>query len=254
MKLKDKLKNGSSWGTSLKVLPWDKNDQITDTQQLISSTIHEWYDAKHPIASNDEIQLINKFGKLSCPYCHSKEIVKNGFYKTKIQRYYCKSCGKKFSPLTNTIFEAKKIPISEWIEYLIHLFEFHSIRTSARDNRNSESTGKYWLIKVFEVLKDIQNDVILEGNIYLDEMYFPVIKSKAVTKNGKKLRGISRNKIGVGVALITTATMGIKFLMASTEERSEIKRAMVPYAIGIAVIFGALTIWKVLIQVFESGL
>lgn len=60
--------------------------------------------------------------------------------------------------------------------------------------------------------------------------------------------------IGVGVALITTATMGIKFLMASTEERSDIKRAMVPYAIGIAVIFGALTIWKVLIQVFESGL
>lgn len=200
MKLKNKLKNGSSWGTSLKVLPWDKSTQITDTQQLISSTIHEWYDAKHPITSNDEIQLINKFGKLSCPYCHSKEIMKNGFYKAKIQRYCCKSCGKKFSPLTNTIFEAKKISISEWIEYLIHLFEFHSIRTSARDNRNSESTGKYWLIKVFEVLKDIQNDVVLEGNIYLDEMYFPVIKSKVVTKNGKKLRGISRNKIGVGVA------------------------------------------------------
>lgn len=200
MKSKNKLKNGSSWGTSLKVLPWDNNIQITDTQQLISSTIHEWYDAKHRISSTDEILLINKFVKERCPYCSSIEIVKNGFYKTNIQRYHCNSCNKNFSPLTNTIFEPKKIPISEWIEYLIHLFEFHSIRTSARDNRNSESTGKYWLIKVFEVLKDIQKDIVLEGNIYLDEMYFPVIKSKVITKNGKKLRGVSRNKIGVGVA------------------------------------------------------
>lgn len=200
MKSKNKSRNGSSWGTSLKVLPWDKNIQVTDTQQLISSTIHEWYDAKHCISSTEEIQLINNIRKEYCPYCNSKEIVKNGFYRNGIQRYCCKSCGKKFSPLTNTIFEAKKIPISEWIEYLIHLFEFHSIRTSARDNRNSESTGKYWLIKVFEVLRDIQNDIVLEGDIYLDEMYFPVIKSKVATKNGKKLRGISRNKIGVGAA------------------------------------------------------
>ncbi|MBQ1476159.1 MAG: hypothetical protein IIZ21_02625, partial [Firmicutes bacterium] len=38
-----------------------------------------------------------------------------------------KYCGCSFSPLTGTIFEDRKIPISEWIEYLIHLFEFHSI-------------------------------------------------------------------------------------------------------------------------------
>ena len=41
---------------------------------------------------------------------------------------------------------------------------------------------------------------MLSGTIYLDETYFPVIKSKEVIKDGKKLRGISRNKIGVIVA------------------------------------------------------
>lgn len=40
----------------------------------------------------------------------------------------------------------------------------------------------------------------MEGKIYLDETYFPVIKSKEVIVDGKKLRGISRNKIGVAVA------------------------------------------------------
>lgn len=200
MKNENKVITASSWGSSLRLLPWDDKSQISESQNLISNTIHEWYNAKHRKPSEDEIKLINSLDKKICPYCSTTEIIKNGFYKNRIQRYRCKICDKNFSPLTNTIFEAKKIPISEWIEYLIHLFEFHSIKTSARDNRNSESTGKYWLIKVFEVLKDIQKDVILEGTIYLDETYFPVTKSKIVTKEGKKLRGISRNKIGVGVA------------------------------------------------------
>lgn len=201
-KMKKKYKNETSqqWGASLKFLPWEESEQLTNTQTLISSTIHEWYDAKHRITSDEEISLINNLNKKHCPYCGASNIVKNGFYKNGIQRYKCKFCGKRFSPLTNTIFEGKKIPISEWIEYLIHLFEFHSVKSTARDNRNSQSTGKYWLYKIFAVLKNIQDDVILEGKIYLDETFFPIIKSKEVTVDGKKLRGISRNKIGVVVA------------------------------------------------------
>ena len=38
------------------------------------------------------------------------------------------------------------------------------------------------------------------SSVYLDETYFTKVRSKLVTKDGKKLRGISRNKIGVGVA------------------------------------------------------
>lgn len=199
MKNDNRVKQASSWGSSLKRLPWDNKDKSI-VQNLISITVHEWYDAKHRITSIEEIQLINGIIIKECPHCGNKHFVKNGFYKNKIQRYHCNSCDSNFSPLTNTIFEGKKIPISEWIEYLIHLFEFHSIRSSARDNRNAESTGKYWLTKVFAVLEDIQNDVMLEGTIYLDETYFPVIKSKTVIKDGNKLRGISRNKIGVGIA------------------------------------------------------
>ena len=93
-------------------------------------------------------------------------------------------CGSKFSILTGTIFQDRKIPISEWIEYLLYLFEFHSISTAARDNRNAESTGRYWMIKVFAVLEGIQSDVMLEGNIYFDEMFFPVIKHETEIVNG----------------------------------------------------------------------
>ena len=112
---------------------------------------------------------------------------------------------------------SKKIPISEWIEYLLHLFEFHSINSTAYDNRNSPTTGKYWLIKTFEVLKGIQDDVVLDGTVYLDETYFTKVKSKLATKDGKKLRGISRNKIGVNVACNETKSI---FIVTGTSKPS----------------------------------
>ena len=189
------------WGNSLKFLSWDDdNDKVDPSKKLISSTVHEWYDAKHRKNSIEEIKFINSIKVTHCPYCGSIRFIKFGRYGNGYQRYNCKDCRNLFSPLTGTIFDSKKIPISEWIEYLIHLFEFHSITTSARDNRNAISTGRYWLFKVFAVLEDIQDDIILEDKIYLDEMFFPVVKSKEVLKDGKKLKGISRNKIAVACA------------------------------------------------------
>lgn len=187
--------------TSLKHFSWDSKINKSHAEKLIQSTILEWYDAKHRIASDDEISFINNINIESCPFCDSNKIVKNGHTVAGIQKFKCKNCLKQFNTLSGTIFDSKKIPISEWIEYLLHLFEFHSIKTSAIDNRNSTTTGIYWLKKVFAVLDGIQDNVVLDGTIYLDEMLLPVIKSKVITKNGKKLRGISRNKINVACAI-----------------------------------------------------
>ena len=198
--MKNKKKGSDHWGRSLSSLNWDDKKEKTETQQLISSTIKEWYEAKHRGISEEEVKLMNTVEITKCRLCEASEIIRYGKYRSGIKRYYCNECHHSFSALTNTIFEDRKIPISEWIEYLIHLFEFHSIRSSARDNRNANSTGKYWLIKVFSVLEGIQDNVMLSGDIYLDEMMFPVVKHKEVLKNGKKLKGISRNKIAVAAA------------------------------------------------------
>lgn len=56
---------------------------------------------------------------------------KSGDYGNGTRRYRCLDCGKAFSPLTGTVFDAHKIPISEWIEYMIHLFKFHFLSSSA---------------------------------------------------------------------------------------------------------------------------
>lgn len=52
-------KNRHFWGRSLRKLEWDKYHDISDSQKLISHTIHEWYDAKHPEFSADEIKFLN---------------------------------------------------------------------------------------------------------------------------------------------------------------------------------------------------
>ena len=94
----------------------------------------------------EEITFINSIKIYDCPYCGGS-VNKNGHRKDGLQRYICCDCKRKSNPLTNTIFDSHKIPISEWIEYLLHLFEFHSVKTSAIDNRNSDTTGRYWLFK-----------------------------------------------------------------------------------------------------------
>lgn len=95
-----------------------------------------------------------------------------------VRSFECCECGKKFTALTGTIFDSKKIPISEWIEFLLHLFEFHSLKTSASDNRNAETTGRYWLSKVFAVLRGIQDGVVLSGRVWIDEKLFDAPKSE----------------------------------------------------------------------------
>jgi hypothetical protein len=45
----------------VKKLPSDERDNITPVEALKTSTMKEWYDAKHRESSKEEIDLINSF-------------------------------------------------------------------------------------------------------------------------------------------------------------------------------------------------
>lgn len=166
--------------------------------EMMVSTISEWHEAKHRRPSEEETRFINSLDVDDCPFCGSKMIRRDGFSKkTGLIIRECKDCGRKFNPLTGTIFDSRKIPFSEWIEFLVHLFQFHSVRTSSFDNRNCETTGLYWLSKVFLVVDDIQSGITLSGKVWIDETYFPRWESQSYSKDGKLLRGLSRNQFCV---------------------------------------------------------
>lgn len=192
-----KMKKNKSpkWG-----VPFGTEGKLSPTDRMVASTLGEWYEAKHRGPSKEEIALVNSVTPASCPFCGSANFVKNGTRKDGVRKYACRGCGRSFNPLTGTVFDSRKIPMSEWVEYLMHLFEFHSVATSARDNRNAETTGGYWLSKVFAVLSGRQDGVMLDGRVWLDETYITVDKKEREKKGGKSLRGVSRNLIAIGVA------------------------------------------------------
>lgn len=165
---------------------------------LYNSTMSEWYDAKHRAPSADEIAMVNSVAPQACPFCGLGPIIRYGFRKDGIRRFLCKSCKGQFNPLTGTLFDSHKIAISEWIEFIIHLVEFHSVRTSASDNRNAETTGKYWLSKVFEALKGYQDGIVLAGRVYIDEAFFePIHSQRPRQPDGLLVRGYGDRRIGV---------------------------------------------------------
>ena len=169
------------------------------------------YEERHPtISETEEAKMINSYVPDKCPFCGSNSFSRIGFDVNGIRRYKC-SCGKKFKPTTGTIFDSRKIPVSEWIEYCLNIFRYISLNADSWNNRNAISTSKYWLEKLFLTLDGYQNDIVLSGNVWLDETYYAVImRDRERDENGNLLRGLSRNQICIGVA--TDKTQSVCFM------------------------------------------
>lgn len=186
---------------SRKSTVWDNAGDLTETQSFIKSKIVEHYDQRHPdLLISGETDMINSFVPTKCPYCGSEFFKKGGKTTNGIQRYRC-SCGKSFVPTTGTIFDEHKISFSEWIEYWMNLFRHVSISVDSWNNKNSFTTSRYWLQKTFLILDGWQDDIVLSGDVWLDETFYPVISSDIQRNDdGAKLRGISKNQMCIGVA------------------------------------------------------
>lgn len=58
--------------------------------------------------------------------------------------------------------------------------------------------------------------------------------------------------IGIGVAVLMGAVLGIKFMLASVEGKAQIKEWLLKYAVGCVIVFGAFGIWKLVITILEQ--
>ena len=67
-----------------------------------------------------------------------------------------------------------------------------------------------------------------------------------------KVYTITRN-VGVGVSVIATLILGIKFLTSAPNERADIKKALTTYVIAAVVFFGAIAIVEIL-RTFAEGI
>lgn len=58
--------------------------------------------------------------------------------------------------------------------------------------------------------------------------------------------------VGIVAAIIVGLVLGIKFILGSIEEKAEIKTMIIPYIIGCVVVFGAFTIWQIVVNLLQS--
>lgn len=58
--------------------------------------------------------------------------------------------------------------------------------------------------------------------------------------------------IGTIIAVLVGGILGIKFMMASAEDKAKIQEAMIPYVIGCIVIFGAFGIWSIVVKLLNN--
>jgi len=82
-----------------------------------------------------------------------------------------------------------------------NIMGYGSFSLTSKINRNSSNTTKYWIDKTFLLLENIQDDILLEGTIWLDETFIKVRNPDVQHKeDGHEFRGISRNQMCIGIA------------------------------------------------------
>lgn len=55
--------------------------------------------------------------------------------------------------------------------------------------------------------------------------------------------------LGISIAVIMSGILGIKFMIGSVEEKAKVQEQLIPYVIGCVVIFGAFTIWSIVVNI-----
>ena len=75
----------------------------------------------------------------------------------------------------------------------------------------------------------------------------PTNADDAITTIGNTILSIVTS-VGVVLAIIIVAIIGVKYMMGSTEEKAEYKKTMIPYLVGAVLVFGASAIGKAVIE------
>lgn len=110
-----------------------------------------------------------------------------------------------------------------------------------------------FFLNINVVQADGISDVISGGDGFLQAG-----KNEEITIDDNKLQNTSNMIynilliLGMCIAVIVAAILGIKFMIGSVEEKAQVKDALIPFIVGCVVIFGAFGIWKIFINIGNS--
>ena len=110
------------------------------------------------------------------------------------------------------------------------------------------------LLMVFIVVTFIPNmiyamdNIIDQGEGFLQAANGEAIDSEKAEETSSYIYNILFT-IAVVLAVAIGMVIGIQFMMGSADEKAKIKETLIPYIIGVFIVFSAFTIWKRVINI-----
>lgn len=143
-----------------------------------------------------------KYGrKPVCPHCGSRNYIVNGHTPSYHKRYRCLDCDCSYTLLSDSIFNSSKISFHKLTKY-IQLMTFNvPLKECMEILEITSNTANLWRKKIFQTVNDYQNHLILRNRVWLDETYIEDYKILGSNYKEKRLRGLSRTKICIVVAI-----------------------------------------------------
>ena len=116
------------------------------------------------------------------------------------------------------------------------------------DRKQANSQTNLKEINLDQIVKDAEN--FLDKGSQVDE---------DSTMTGEQIQDLSNLiynvllVIGIVVAVVIGGILGIQFITSGAEGKADIKQMLVPYVIGVVVLFGAFTIWKIVLVTLQGS-
>ena len=97
------------------------------------------------------------------------------------------------------------------------------------------------------------DDVVSDGDNFISHASSPdtVINTSSLKTFSSDVYNLILS-IGMVIAVIVGTVLGIKFMISSVDEKAKIKETLIVYGIGCAVLFGAFTIWKIVMAILGN--
>ncbi|MBE6814217.1 MAG: IS1595 family transposase [Ruminococcaceae bacterium] len=109
------------------------------------------------------------FQEVYCPNDDEHLIQKNGKSTDGKQRYRCKTCGKTFFAIQNSLVSNVNQDVSVWIKFIRGMITQNTMEELSDICGISKSTACNWRLRVFQALELLSNDVKLSGTIVADD-------------------------------------------------------------------------------------
>lgn len=109
-------------------------------------------------------------------------------------------CGGRFSALTGTIFTTSKLPLHKITGIVEVMCHNASLRLIELTYEVSLNTAFLWCHKALSTVSGWQDEVVLSGRVWTDEMHFEGTRVEREPGRPSR-RGLSKDKVCVVVAI-----------------------------------------------------